>query len=94
MQPEDIPFVVQDPMHISLVHNNIYGLFLSGFPQPPQDASSKKGSEMLPAGWNESEDVYHLVYIQSASQAIFLLKIIRMDDSLLVHLMVSDLYFH
>ncbi|ELU09036.1 hypothetical protein CAPTEDRAFT_176567 [Capitella teleta] len=53
----------------------------------PENVTSSKGSEMLPAAWNDLDDLYHLIYVESSSHSTFLLKIIRIEGSLLVHLM-------
>jgi len=55
-----------------------------------QVVAGARASEVLPAGWNADSSCYSLVY-QHDKQGGFLLKVIRMDDSLVIHLMrISD----
>eukprot|EP00058_Branchiostoma_floridae_P004554 XP_002590042.1 hypothetical protein BRAFLDRAFT_224758 [Branchiostoma floridae] len=49
--------------------------------------SWSKKSEMLPRGWNRTQDVYALRYQPSDTEENYLMKAIKMDDSLLVHVM-------
>ena len=62
-----------------------------------QNSKDGKKSEMLPRGWNDNQELYTLRYKPAErSSNVYLLKIIRIDDDLLVHFMVcySSLYGH
>ena len=46
---------------------------------------------MLPRGWNDNQELYTLRYKPAErSSNVYLLKIIRIDDDLLVHFMEVD----
>lgn len=53
----------------------------------PHTADGRRRSELLPAGWNSSHEMYTMQYAAEGSGDIFLLKMIRADTDLLVHLM-------
>ena len=53
-----------------------------------------KKSELLPAGWSSDSTVYTLLYQPADGTDTHLLKVIRMEESLLVHFMVNFEYFH
>ncbi|XP_078584489.1 proteasome inhibitor PI31 subunit-like [Branchiostoma floridae x Branchiostoma japonicum] len=55
--------------------------------EAPVKASKAKKSELLPRGWNRTQDVYALRYQPSDTEENYLMKAIKMDDSLLVHVM-------
>ena len=57
--------------------------------QAPKNVASIKKSEVLPNGWNENSDFYTLLYQPHDSDATHLLKVVKMDDTLLLHVMVS-----
>ena len=47
-------------------------------------------TEMLPDGWNTSQDVYTLHYVpENSDNNTHLLKVVKADRNLLVHVMVS-----
>lgn len=54
-------------------------------------AADVQASELLPAGWNASQDYYVLQYRPSEGNDLYLLKVIRMEDTLLVHVLVRML---
>ena len=62
-------------------------IFHFNIPQVPQNVER---SELLPAGWNASQDIYALLYQPSDSDDTHLLKCIPVDGSMLVHVLVSD----
>ncbi|PIK39396.1 putative proteasome inhibitor PI31 subunit-like [Apostichopus japonicus] len=47
----------------------------------------KKKTEVLPDGWNESDESYILRYEPSDSEELHRLKVLRIDDTLLVHVL-------
>ncbi|PIK35603.1 putative proteasome inhibitor PI31 subunit-like, partial [Apostichopus japonicus] len=47
----------------------------------------KKKKEVLPAGWNESDESYILRYEPSDSEELHRLKVLRIEDTLLVHVL-------
>ena len=56
-----------------------------------EDSKGGKKSEMLPRGWNDNQELYTLRYKPAErSSNVYLLKIIRIDDDLLVHFMEVD----
>ncbi|CAH1774476.1 unnamed protein product [Owenia fusiformis] len=70
-----------------------WNLIVNGFKnigsgdQAPRKGVSVKKSELLPANWSESQDVYSLLYQPSTGNDTHILKVVRMDNTLLVHLM-------
>ena len=54
--------------------------------QPP--GGTVKKSELLPSGWNENQELYSLLY-QNVTEETFVLKIISVDGTLLVHVLVG-----
>ena len=48
-------------------------------------------SEMLPEGWNTTPNLYILRYKSTTTSDIFILKVLSVDNSLLVHFWVSRL---
>ncbi|XP_052097246.1 proteasome inhibitor PI31 subunit-like isoform X1 [Mytilus californianus] len=51
-----------------------------------EKAKNQKKSEMLPKGWNDNQDMYTLQY-KDSSDKVYILKIMRVDEDLLVHFM-------
>lgn len=47
----------------------------------------KKKTEILPAGWNESDESYVLRYEPSGSEQLHHLKVLRIEGSLLIHIL-------
>ena len=62
-------------------------IFITSQPNPADSGSVKK-SELLPPGWNDEADAYTLRYQYGNEPEVYILKIIRMQDTLLVHVMV------
>ncbi|XP_062592078.1 proteasome inhibitor PI31 subunit-like, partial [Saccostrea cucullata] len=55
--------------------------------QKPSNAT-EKASESLPAGWNATPDFYAMRYTsKNEKDAVFILKVIRIDEDFLVHFM-------
>ncbi|XP_022101501.1 proteasome inhibitor PI31 subunit-like [Acanthaster planci] len=68
-------------LHWNMVHSGFKCVGLG------EEASGQK-SELLPSAWNEGTcDVYTLRYQPIEGTDFYLLKVIRMDDTLLVHLL-------
>ncbi|KAK2140918.1 hypothetical protein LSH36_1205g00086 [Paralvinella palmiformis] len=55
--------------------------------QIPNDLDNVKKSELLPSGWNDSQDIYTLQYVQEQNKHIYMLKVIKIDEELIVHFM-------
>ncbi|XP_077990046.1 proteasome inhibitor PI31 subunit-like [Glandiceps talaboti] len=53
----------------------------------PDNLDGLKKSELLPPGWNSSQDCYTLKYQPNDSDELHLLKAIPIDNTLLVHVM-------
>jgi hypothetical protein len=61
--------------------------------EPFQGNDVESGLETIPGDWNASPDVYALRYRHTPSSKKYLLKIVRMGDQLLVHLLVGHVTF-
>ncbi|XP_071142842.1 proteasome inhibitor PI31 subunit-like [Mytilus edulis] len=72
---------------VTVIHWN---LISSGFKccgiGDDEKAKNQKKSEMLPNGWNANQDMYTLRY-KDSSDKVHILKIMRVDEDLLVHFM-------
>ncbi|XP_046547412.1 proteasome inhibitor PI31 subunit-like [Haliotis rubra] len=52
-----------------------------------EDGHLSKKTERLPPGWNNSKELYTLKYNHTKSNDDFVLKVVKIDESLLVHFM-------
>jgi len=61
------------------------------FSTQPKDG--EKSSELLPPGWNESNELYALRYRSNDDRSNLLLKAFTVDSTLIFNLMVIQLYY-
>lgn len=62
------------------------------FSTQPKDG--EKSSELLPPGWNESNELYALRYRSNDDRSSLLLKAFTVDSTLIFNLMVIQLYYN
>lgn len=58
-----------------------------------QPKDGEKSSELLPPGWNESNELYALRYRSNDDRSNLLLKAFTVDSTLIFNLMVIQLYY-
>ena len=68
------------------LHENIY---LGKIYLQAPDKSTEQESESLPEGWNSSPSFYAIRYSsKNEKDAVYILKVIQIEDDFLVHFMV------
>ncbi|KAK6183594.1 hypothetical protein SNE40_011043 [Patella caerulea] len=79
-----------DDVLVSVIHWKIISNGFKCIGKGEKAKSCDKKSEMLPKGWNSDENLYVLRYNQTSNNKIFILKIIKIDDSLMVNFMREE----